>query len=81
MGGTEDDAELCTMGKGDLLTLRDVLPELLSVVEAAQKAEHEYELCRQGADDGEFALWSEERLYTALHALHTPLAALEEALS
>jgi hypothetical protein len=57
-----------------------ILPELVAVVEAAAKAEHEYELCRQGADDGEFALWSEVRLYTALHELGPALHALDEAL-
>jgi hypothetical protein len=57
------------------------LPQIVAVVEAAERCEHEYELCREGADDGEFALWSEPRLYTTLHNLRPALADLEKALS
>ena len=52
--------------------------KLERVAEAARKASEEYEMWRTDASDGEFALWSEDRLVLALHNLRPALVRLDE---
>lgn len=59
----------------------DALPHLLQIAKAAQDVERIYEGLRQGADDGEFALWSEDDLIVALHNLRPALEAFDGARS
>lgn len=51
---------------------------LVEIARAAQATAHEYTLCSEGADDGEFALWSEDRLISSIVALRASLARLDQ---
>lgn len=61
-----------------LMTIRrsDVLA-LVEIAEAAREVDRIYEGLRTDENDGEFALWSEDALVAALHALRPALARLD----
>lgn len=61
----------------DIEVFMRALPYLLDVAEAAETVDRIYEGLRTDANDGEFALWSEDDLVAALHKLRPALHLLE----
>ena len=53
------------------------LEALVEIAKAARLVDRIYEGLRTDENDGEFALWSEDQLVAALHALRPALARLD----